>query len=72
MPSEPRGIADDITQRIYKATAKVLQVPELRARLEEFALDGIGSSPAEMAAYLDAQFAFWAPVVAASGVRLTR
>jgi hypothetical protein len=25
-----------------------------------------------MAAYLDAQFAFWAPVVAASGVRLTR
>ena len=57
-------------QRIYKATAKVLQLPELRARLEEFALDGIGSSPAEMAAYLDAQFAFWTPVVAASGVRL--
>ena len=68
----PRGISDDITQRIYKATAKVLQLPELRTRLEEFALDGIGSSPAEMAAYLDAQFAFWAPVVAASGVRLTR
>jgi tripartite-type tricarboxylate transporter receptor subunit TctC len=68
----PRGISDDVTQRIYKATVKVLQRSEFKARLEEFALDGIGSSPAQMAAYLDTQFAFWAPVVAASGVRLTR
>jgi tripartite-type tricarboxylate transporter receptor subunit TctC len=68
----PRGVPDSITQRIYQSTAKILQLPELRARLTEFALDSVGSSPAEMAAYLEQQFQFWAPVVKASGVRLTR
>ena len=68
----PRGIPDNITQRIYQATAKILAMPELHDRLAEFALDSVGSSPTEMAAYLDQQFQFWAPVVKASGVRLTR
>jgi tripartite-type tricarboxylate transporter receptor subunit TctC len=68
----PHGVSDDVTARIYHATVKVLQLPDLRARLAEFGLDSIGSSPAEMAAYLDQQFQFWAPVVKTSGVRLTR
>jgi tripartite-type tricarboxylate transporter receptor subunit TctC len=68
----PRGVPGDITQRIYRSTVKILQLPELRARLTEFALDTIGSSPTEMAAYLEQQFQFWTPVVEASGVRLTR
>ena len=68
----PRGLSDEITQRIYRATAKVIGLPEVRTRLEDIGMDPIGSSPAEMAAYLDRQFEFWAPVVKASGVRLTR
>jgi tripartite-type tricarboxylate transporter receptor subunit TctC len=68
----PRGISDSVMQRIYQSTVKILALPELRDRLAEFALDSVGSSPTEMAAYLDRQFAFWAPVVEASGVRLTR
>jgi tripartite-type tricarboxylate transporter receptor subunit TctC len=68
----PRGVPDSITQRIYQSTAKILLLPDLRARLTEFALDSVRSSPAEMATYLEQQFQFWAPVVKASGVRLTR
>jgi len=68
----PRGVPDSVTHRIWQSTAKILQLPEMRTRLAEFGLDSIGSSPAEMAAYLDRQFQFWAPVVKASGVMLTR
>jgi tripartite-type tricarboxylate transporter receptor subunit TctC len=68
----PRGLPDDITRRIYESTARILAVPDVRMRLAELGLEAIGSSPAEMAAYLDRQFAFWTPVVKASGVKLTR
>ncbi|HEY4919297.1 MAG TPA: tripartite tricarboxylate transporter substrate binding protein [Xanthobacteraceae bacterium] len=68
----PRGLPDDITRRISESTGKVLALPDVRTRLAELGLEAIGSSPAEMAAYLDRQFAFWTPVVKASGVKLTR
>jgi tripartite-type tricarboxylate transporter receptor subunit TctC len=68
----PRGVAEDITQRLYGSVVKVLALPEVRGRLTELGLDSVGSSPHEMAAYLERQFEFWAPVVEASGVRLTR
>jgi tripartite-type tricarboxylate transporter receptor subunit TctC len=68
----PRGVAEDVTQRLYVSVVKVLALPEVRGRLTDIGLDSVGSSPCEMAAYLDRQFEFWAPVVAASGVRLTR
>ena len=68
----PRAVPDDITQRIYQGTVKVLASPEVRSRLADLGLDTVGSSPAEMAAYLERQFEFWGPVVKASGVRLTR
>jgi len=68
----PRGVPDNVTRLIYQSTVKILQLPDVRARLAEFGLESVGSSPTEMAAYLDQQFQFWAPVVKASGVRLTR
>ena len=68
----PRGLPDDVTQRLYVSVVKVLALPDVRGRLTDLGLDTVGSSPAEMAAYLERQFEFWAPVVAVSGVRLTR
>jgi tripartite-type tricarboxylate transporter receptor subunit TctC len=68
----PSRIPDDVTQRIYRSTVKVLALPDVRARLTDLGLEIVGSSPTEMAAYLDRQFEFWTPVVKASGVRLTR
>ncbi len=68
----PRGVRERVTQRLYQSAVKVLGIPEVHQRLTELGLDRIGSSPDEMAAYLKRQFEFWTPVVAASGVRLTR
>ncbi len=68
----PRGVPDDIRLRLYGYVVKILARREVRERLIELALDGVGSSPDEMAAYLDRQFAFWQPVVAAAGVRAPR
>jgi tripartite-type tricarboxylate transporter receptor subunit TctC len=68
----PRGLPEDVTQRLYQSVVKVLALPEVRGRLTDLGLDSVGSSPREMAAYLERQFEFWAPVVEASGVRLTR
>jgi tripartite-type tricarboxylate transporter receptor subunit TctC len=47
----PRGVPDDVTRRIYQSTVRILQLPDVRACLAEFALDSVGSSPTEMAAY---------------------
>jgi tripartite-type tricarboxylate transporter receptor subunit TctC len=68
----PRGVSENVTQRLYQSVVKVLALPEVHGRLTELGLDSVGSSPREMAAYLDRQFEFWTPVVEASGVRLTR
>jgi tripartite-type tricarboxylate transporter receptor subunit TctC len=68
----PRGVPDDVTQRLYRSVGKVLALPDVHTRLTELGLDSVGSSPHETAAYLERQFEFWAPVVEASGVRLTR
>jgi tripartite-type tricarboxylate transporter receptor subunit TctC len=68
----PRRVPDAVTQRIYQATLKVLALPEVGTRLSDLGLESVGSSPAELAAYVDRQFQFWTPVVKASGVRLTR
>jgi tripartite-type tricarboxylate transporter receptor subunit TctC len=68
----PSGIPDEVTQRIYRSTVKVLALPDVRTRLTDLGLEIVGSSPSEMAAYLDRQFEFWTPVVKASGVRLAR
>jgi tripartite-type tricarboxylate transporter receptor subunit TctC len=66
----PAGLPDEIVQRIYHATTKILQIPEMHARLAALGLDVVGSSPAEIAAYWDSQFAFWEPFVKASGIKL--
>ena len=68
----PRGTPEEVIQRLHQSVVKVLALPEVGGRLTEIGLDPVGSSPREMAAYLDRQFEFWAPVVEASGVRLTR
>jgi tripartite-type tricarboxylate transporter receptor subunit TctC len=49
------------------AVLRVLALPEVHTRPTELGLDSIGTSPREMAAYLQRQFEFWAPVVEAPG-----
>jgi tripartite-type tricarboxylate transporter receptor subunit TctC len=68
----PRGVPEVAVERLYQSVVRVLALPEVHGRLTEFGLDSVGSSPSEMAAYLQRQFDFWTPVVEASGVRRVR
>jgi len=59
----PAGAPADVVDRLNAETLKALQVPEVRARLEEMGGDARGSTPAEMGAMLAAEVQKWTQVV---------
>lgn len=65
----PRGTPDEVVERIYAATAKVLQNPDTRARLARGALQPEGSPPREHAEMIRSGIARWQAVARAAGLR---
>jgi tripartite-type tricarboxylate transporter receptor subunit TctC len=59
----PAGAPADVVDRLNAETLKALQVPEVRARLEEMGGDARGSTPAEMGAMVAAEVQKWTQVV---------
>jgi tripartite-type tricarboxylate transporter receptor subunit TctC len=53
-----------IVARIQQETAKVLALPDVRARLETMAYEGIGSTPSEFEAFYKLEIAKFAKVIA--------
>lgn len=53
----------DITAAIQQATAKVLQLPEVKERLVSFAYEPIGSTPDEFGSYFQTEIDKFAKVV---------
>jgi tripartite-type tricarboxylate transporter receptor subunit TctC len=53
----------DIVERIQRETAKVLQAPDVRARLAALSYEPVGSTPQEFAAYFKSELARFADVV---------
>ena len=47
-----------------------VKAPSVTARLAEIGIDAVGSSPAELERFWDAEFRLWTPVVQAAGVAL--
>ena len=64
----PAGTPADIVARINKEAAAVLQLPQLRERFENEALQSVGSSPADAATFLRTEIAKWGKVVKAAKV----
>jgi tripartite-type tricarboxylate transporter receptor subunit TctC len=60
----PAGTPQAIVQRLQAETLKALQVPAVKARLEEMGGDARGSTPQEMAAMVAAEVQKWSRVVA--------
>jgi tripartite-type tricarboxylate transporter receptor subunit TctC len=63
----PAGLPREIAEKVQGEVARVLQVPEIRAKLVTQGADPVGSTPEEFAAYIRAETAKWAKVVKASG-----
>jgi len=64
----PRGTRDEVVQRLYLETAKVLAVPEVRERLMQAALQPVGSKPAEFAAVMRADIERWGKLARELGI----
>jgi tripartite-type tricarboxylate transporter receptor subunit TctC len=64
----PRGTRDEVVQRLYLETAKVLALPEVRERLMQAALQPVGSKPAEFAAVMRADIERWGKLARELGI----
>ena len=65
----PAGTPREIVNRISAETAKIVASPEIRTRFDNLGIEGVGSTPAEAAKFLDDEIAKWAKVITVAGVK---
>jgi tripartite-type tricarboxylate transporter receptor subunit TctC len=58
-----------IVRKLHLETVKALALPDLRARLADLALEGVGNSPDEFTAFIKAEIPKWAKVIRESGIK---
>jgi len=58
-----------IVGKLHLETVKALALPDLRAKLADLGLEGIGNSPDEFAAVIKSEIPKWAKVIKESGIR---
>ena len=58
-----------IIRKVHLETVKALALPDLRARLAELGIEGIGNSPDEFAAFIKSEIPKWAKVIKAAGIK---
>jgi tripartite-type tricarboxylate transporter receptor subunit TctC len=58
-----------IVRKLHLETVKVLALPDLRAKLGDLGLEGIGNSPDEFAAVIKSEIPKWAKVIKESGLK---
>lgn len=66
----PKGTPATIVDRLSGESAKVIATPAITARLEEMGLQPAGTTPAETAAFLEAEVAKWGRVVREAKVKI--
>ncbi len=66
----PRGTPPAIIARLNGEVVKILDLPEVREAFVKQGAEVSGSTPEQLAAYVAAELAKWAKVVAASGAKL--
>jgi tripartite-type tricarboxylate transporter receptor subunit TctC len=66
----PAGLPPDIVRQLQAAIAKVMAMPEVRARLVEGGLDPIVTTPEEFGEFIRAEIAKWSKVAKDVGARV--
>jgi tripartite-type tricarboxylate transporter receptor subunit TctC len=64
----PAKTPPEIIRKLHADTVAVLNDPPTRQKLEGLGVGVIGSTPAELAAYLKAEMAKWGPVIREAGI----
>ena len=65
----PAKTPPEIVAKIHADTTSALADPVLRGRLEDLGIVVVGSTPAELAAFLKAEMDKWGPVIKEAGIR---
>ena len=65
----PTGTPATIVRKLHLETVKALALPDLRAKLADLGLEGIGNSPAEFAAVIKSEIPKWAKVIKDAGIK---
>lgn len=66
----PAGTPGEILNRLSSHVVKIMQSPEMKARMEDGGSVAVGSTREQFAAHLKDEFAKWAKVIKQSGARV--
>ena len=66
----PAGTPREIVNKVQVETARILVLPEVKARLAADGADAVGNRPEEFAAYIRTEIAKWGKVAKAGGIKL--
>jgi tripartite-type tricarboxylate transporter receptor subunit TctC len=66
----PAGTPRPIVDRLYQAISKSLQHPDVIARIAADGTEGVGSSPQQFAAHMQAERAKWIQAIKQAGINL--
>jgi tripartite-type tricarboxylate transporter receptor subunit TctC len=58
-----------IVGKLHLETVKALALPDLRAKLADLGMEGIGNSPDEFAAVIKSEIPKWAKLIKESGIK---
>ena len=67
----PPGTPAAIVDRLHRETVKALSTPESRKRFNDFGMDVIAGTPAELAATIEREIPHWARLIKGAGIRAT-
>ena len=65
----PPGMAPALAAKVHAAFRAALLAPEVKARMDDIGFDVVASTPAEFAAFQQAEIARWQRVVRAGNIR---
>jgi tripartite-type tricarboxylate transporter receptor subunit TctC len=60
----PTGTPKAVIDKVYRDTANVLQVPDMRMRFEQLGMEPVGNPPAEFARAIREEASRWAKIIA--------
>ena len=60
--SGPAGVPPDIVDKLNRAVAQVLDMPDVKARLDQDAIERDPMTPAQVTAFVGAEIAKWGPI----------
>jgi tripartite-type tricarboxylate transporter receptor subunit TctC len=66
----PAATPQPLIERLHAELAKIMRDPEMKAKFADLGEDSIGSTPAELAAFMEDERKKWAEVVKAANIKI--